>query len=347
MEQYMNRCMELALNGLGQTAPNPMVGAVIVADNRIIGEGYHRQCGEAHAEVNAIASVADKSLLKNSTLYVNLEPCSHFGKTPPCADLIIQHQISKVVISNVDPNIKVRGKGIEKLRNAGIEVITDVLKTQGEALNKRFFIYHRKNRPYIILKWAQSGDNFLDIVRYPTDAKRPTWITNEEARMLVHKWRSEEQAILVGTNTAFMDNPQLNVRDWTGKNPLRIVLDRRLRLPKNLNLFNKKIPTLVFTHREMEEQEDGNIEYMTLKQDSYFPENILGELYRRQIQSLIVEGGAKVLNAFLDAQLWDESRVFSGKKYFTEGISAPVMPVPPLYTEHWPDFKLDIFRNNY
>ena len=341
--------MELALLGLGKTAPNPMVGAVIVYDDKIIGEGFHRQYGDAHAEVNAINSVTDKNLLKESTIYVNLEPCSHFGKTPPCADLIIQHQFKRVVISNVDPNVKVRGKGIEKLRNAGIEVITEVLKDQGDELNKRFFIFHRKNRPYIILKWAQTGDRFIDIIRQPTDPKTSTWITNQEARMLVHKWRSEEQSILVGTNTAFMDNPQLNVRDWTGKNPIRIIIDRGLKLPKNLNLFNKKTSTLVFTQREMDEDDvkSTNLEYTALPMEAYLPEFLLGELYRRQIQSVIVEGGAKVLNNFLEAQLWDEARVFTGKKYFGEGIPAPIMPVQPYTTEYWDDFKLDIFRYNY
>ena len=234
-EQYMRRCIELAHMGFGATVPNPMVGAVIVHQGKIIGEGYHCKYGEAHAEVNAVNSVEDKSLLSESTLYINLEPCTHFGKTPPCCDLIMQSHIPRVVIANVDPNPLVKGKGIEKLKNAGIEVTTDVLKAEGEELNKRFFSYYKKSRPYIILKWAQTGDGFMDIVRHPSQHLKPVWITTEEARILVHKWRSEEQAILVGTNTVFLDNPKLNVREWTGKDPIRILVDRTLRLPQNLH----------------------------------------------------------------------------------------------------------------
>jgi diaminohydroxyphosphoribosylaminopyrimidine deaminase/5-amino-6-(5-phosphoribosylamino)uracil reductase len=321
-----------------------MVGAVIVHNQKIIGEGYHHKSGEAHAEVNAINSVADKSLLGESTLYVNLEPCSHFGKTPPCSDLIIQHKIPRVVIANIDPNRLVKGKGIEKLKNAGVEVTIDILKAEGEELNKRFFMFHRKSRPYIILKWAQTEDGFLDTERTPGQPQRPTWITNEEARMLVHKWRSEEQSIMVGTNTAFLDNPKLNVRDWTGKHPTRILIDRQLRLPQNLSLFDGSIPTLVFTHREVEEDENPRVQFITIPFDEYLPEHILGELYRRQIQSLIVEGGAKLINSFIEALLWDEARVFTGNKFFGLGVAAPKLSIAPAMTERWRDFKLDIFR---
>lgn len=343
-EQYMLRCLELAKLGFGETAPNPMVGSVIVHNNKIIGEGYHRRFGEAHAEVNAINAVLDKNILTQSTLYVNLEPCAHFGKTPPCTDLIIQHKIPKVVIGNVDPNRLVKGKGIEKLRSAGVEVITDVLKNAGEALNKRFFTFQRKSRPYIILKWAQTADGLIDIERAPGQPQRPTWITSEEARMLVHKWRSEEQSIMVGTNTVFFDNPQLNVRDWTGKHPVRILIDRSLRLPQNLHLFDGSIPTLVFTHKEVEEDENKNVTFITIPFDEYLPEHILGELYRRNIQSIIIEGGAKLLTSFIEAELWDEARVFTGDKYFTSGIGAPKIGKQPITTEHWKDFKLDIFK---
>jgi len=343
-EQYMLRCMELARLGLGKTAPNPMVGAVIVYNQKIIGEGYHHQCGEAHAEVNAINAVENKDLLSESTLYVNLEPCSHFGKTPPCCDLIIQHKIPKVVICNVDPNRLVKGKGIEKLRNAGIEVIPNILKDEGEELNKRFFMFHRKNRPYIILKWAQTTDGFIDVERLPGQPQRPTWITSEEARMLVHKWRSEEQSIMVGTNTAFLDNPRLNVRDWKGKHPVRILVDRSLRLPQNLHLFDGSIPTLVFTLKEVEEDENTNVEFITIPFDEYLPEHILGELFRRNIQSVIIEGGAKLLTSFIEAELWDETRIFTGHKYFSSGVAAPKINRSPIITEHWKDFNLDIFK---
>jgi diaminohydroxyphosphoribosylaminopyrimidine deaminase / 5-amino-6-(5-phosphoribosylamino)uracil reductase len=346
-ELYMLRCVELARLGSGNVAPNPMVGCVIVCRDRIIGEGYHQKCGEAHAEINAINSVDDKSLLQESTLYVNLEPCSHFGKTPPCCDAIIQHKIPRVVISNVDPNRLVKGKGIEKLRNAGVEVSTDVLVDEGLELNKRFFTFQKKSRPYIILKWAQTEDRFIDVIRHPAHPQKPTWITNEDARMLVHKWRAEEQAIMVGTNTAFLDNPKLNVRDWMGKNPLRIVVDRSLRLPRNLHLFDGSIATLVFTQREVEEQDVRNVEYVTVPFDEYVPEHMLGELYRRQIQSVIIEGGAKLINSFLTANLWDEARVFTGKKYFGSGIEAPQMECSPSVTEVWDDYRLDIFKHHF
>jgi diaminohydroxyphosphoribosylaminopyrimidine deaminase/5-amino-6-(5-phosphoribosylamino)uracil reductase len=344
-DQYMHRCIELARLGFGETAPNPMVGAVVVHSGKIIGEGYHHKCGQAHAEVNAIESVTDKSLLQESTLYVNLEPCSHFGKTPPCSDLIIQHKIQKVVICNVDPNPMVKGKGIERIRNAGIVVISDILKNEGEELNKRFFTFHRKSRPYIILKWAQTLDSFIDIERTPGQRQWPTWITNEEARMLVHKWRSEEQAIMVGTNTAFLDNPKLNVRDWTGRHPTRILIDRTLRLPQNLNLFDGSIPTIIFTQEEVEDDENPNVEFVSLTFDEYLPEHILGELHRRQIQSLIIEGGAKLLGSFIDAGLWDEARVFTGQKYFFAGVAAPKLDQNPIVTEICNDFRLDIFKH--
>ncbi len=346
-EQYMRRCIELARLGFGATVPNPMVGAVIVHQGKIIGEGYHRKYGGAHAEVNAIDSVTDKSLLSASTLYVNLEPCSHFGKTPPCCDLIIQNHIPRVVIANVDPNPVVKGKGIEKLKQSGIEVTTDVLKAEGEELNKRFFSYYKKSRPYIILKWAQTGDGFMDIERHPSQHLKPVWITTEEARILVHKWRSEEQAIMVGTNTAFMDNPKLNVREWTGKDPIRILVDRTLRLPQNLHLFDGSIQTYIFTQREVEEQDNPKIEYITIPFDEYLPEHVLGELYRRKIQSLIVEGGAKILNSFLVANLWDEARIFMGNKYFSSGIEAPKIEKSPVETQVWPEYRLNIFKNAY
>jgi diaminohydroxyphosphoribosylaminopyrimidine deaminase / 5-amino-6-(5-phosphoribosylamino)uracil reductase len=343
-ENYMRRCIELAKTGMGNTAPNPMVGSVIVHAGKIIGEGFHQKFGEAHAEVNAINNVVDKSLLSNACLYVNLEPCSHFGKTPPCSDLIIQHKIPRVIIANVDPHPVVKGKGIEKLRKAGVDVITNVLNEEGEELNRRFFLFQRKSRPYIILKWAQTEDGFIDVERSFRQPQRPTWITTEEARMLVHKWRAEEQAIMVGTNTAFLDNPMLNVREWTGNDPVRIVIDQSLRLPKNLHLFDGRVETLVFTSQEIDFDVNDTVEYITIPFNEYLPEKILGELYRRQIQSVIIEGGTKLINTFLKANLWDEARVFTGDKYFGKGIPAPNMESSPTLTEKWKNFHLDVFR---
>jgi diaminohydroxyphosphoribosylaminopyrimidine deaminase/5-amino-6-(5-phosphoribosylamino)uracil reductase len=337
--------MELASEGLGCTAPNPMVGSVIVCNNQIIGEGYHHKCGQAHAEVNAIASVKDKSLLKQSTLYVSLEPCSHFGKTPPCSDLIIKMGIPKVIVSTIDPNPQVSGKGIEKLRLAGIEVITDILSSEGEELNKRFFTYQRKSRPYIILKWAQTLDGFIDVVRNPAVPQKPNWITNQYARMLVHKWRAEEQAVMVGTNTAFIDNPKLNVRDWAGESPLRVVIDRTLRLPSHLDLLNGSLPTLVFTEKKVKNIDNPNLIYCPIAFNEHLPKNITDQLFRRNIQSVLIEGGSKLLQSFINAGLWDEARVFTGNKYFINGVSAPKIEVPHISTENWSDFVLYIYRN--
>jgi diaminohydroxyphosphoribosylaminopyrimidine deaminase/5-amino-6-(5-phosphoribosylamino)uracil reductase len=346
-EYYMHRCIELARLGFAKTAPNPMVGAVITHNGKIIGEGYHHKYGGPHAEVNAINSVADKSLLSSSTLYVNLEPCVHFGKTPPCCDLIIQYKIPRVVVANIDPNPVVKGKGLEKLKQSGIEVVTDILKKEGEELNKRFFSFYRKSRPYIILKWAQTEDGYIDVTRHPSQHQEPTWITTEEARILVHKWRSEEQAIMVGTNTAFIDNPRLNVREWVGKSPLRIIVDRSLRLPQNLHVFDGSAQTIIFTQREVEEQDNPNTEFITIPFDEYLPEHMLGELYRKKVQSLIIEGGAKLINSFLEANLWDEARIFIGKKYFISGVEAPKMEKSPVETQIWPECRLNIYRNTY
>jgi diaminohydroxyphosphoribosylaminopyrimidine deaminase/5-amino-6-(5-phosphoribosylamino)uracil reductase len=345
-EMFMKRCIELASNGLGSVAPNPMVGSILVCNNKIIGEGYHQRYGEAHAEVNAINSVSDKNLLSQSTLYVNLEPCSHFGKTPPCSDLIIKSQIPKVVIANIDPNPKVQGGGIKKLKAAGIEVITGVLEQEGESINKRFFTFQRKKRPYIILKWAQTQDGFIDSIRQPEKPQQPNWITNQYARMLVHKWRSEEQAILAGTNTAYIDNPKLNVRDWVGKSPLRVVIDRTLRLPGTLNIFDNSLPTLIFTEQQSGYNDSENCTYKTITFDNNLPEYILNELHSRGIQSMIIEGGAKLLNSFITAGLWDEARVFVGDICFTNGIPAPKLNQSHVELEKWKGFSLYIYRNS-
>jgi diaminohydroxyphosphoribosylaminopyrimidine deaminase/5-amino-6-(5-phosphoribosylamino)uracil reductase len=321
-EKYMQRCIELAELGAGQVSPNPMVGAVVVHDGKIIGEGYHHKYGQAHAEVNAIAQVTAnyanaEELFKQSVIYVSLEPCAHYGKTPPCADLIIKHQIPLVVVGCRDPFDQVDGKGIEKLKAAGIEVITGVLEKECQWLNRRFFTRVQKHRPYIVLKWAQTDDGFFA----PHDNSQ-LWITGEESRKLVHKWRSEEDAILVGKNTAAIDNPQLNVRYWEGKSPKRVVIDRRLELNKNLNIFDQSVDTLIFN--EIKFDTAGKNKYIALEDfDRYVPQYILYQLYLQDIQSVIIEGGAHTLQTFIEAGLWDEARVLTGKIVLKNGIKAP------------------------
>ncbi len=329
----MSRCLDLAQEGIGKVAPNPMVGSIIVHNNKTIGKGYHEFYGGPHAEVNAINNVADKSLLKESTIYVNLEPCAHFGKTPPCANLIVEHEIPKVVIGCVDTFSEVAGKGIEKLINNGIDVKVGVLEKESLNLNKRFFTFHNKKRPYIILKWAQTQDGFIDVDRSFDSTHNENidnWITTQNSKELVHQWRAEEQAIMVGTNTALNDNPQLNVREVEGKNPLRIVLDLNLRLPQNLHLFDKAIPTLVFNFQKNESHK--NLEYIKLETENIITQ-ILSELHQREIQSVIIEGGAQLLNTFIEQNLWDEARVFTGKKEFNKGLKAPILARQPQQTE--------------
>ena len=319
---YLDRCIQLAQLGAGSVSPNPMVGAVIVCDDQIIGEGYHMAYGQAHAEVNAIKNVFEnhvnaKELLKRSTIYVNLEPCSHFGKTPPCADLIISNEIPKVVIGCRDPFDQINGKGIEKLRNAGIEVIEDVLTEKCLDLNKRFFTRIQKLRPYIILKWAQTSNGFFS----PLDGSK-RWISSKEAKQLVHRWRSEEDAVLVGKNTALADDPLLNVREWSGRDPVRIVIDRRLELPKELNVFDQTQDTIIFNN--LKTDIEGKIKYLELEDfDNLLPQLIAYQLYLMDIQSLIVEGGSKTLNLFLESGLWDEARVFISPESWEEGVLAP------------------------
>ncbi len=321
-EKYIRRCIELAKNGLGTTYPNPMVGSVIVCDGKIIGEGWHKKSGEPHAEVNAVNSVKDKSLLKKSTIYVSLEPCSHFGKTPPCCDLIIENKIPNVVIGTVDPNIKVAGKGIKKLIEAGTNVTVGILEKECYELNKRFFTFHEKKRPYIILKWAESQDGF--IAPLTKSSQKPVWITNEFSRQLVHKWRSEEQAILVGTQTVIDDNPKLDVRDWTGNNPVRIVLDQNNRIPKDSNIFNNQAKTIVFSNSTASNpKESSNFEGIDFGQN--IAQQIMQTLHKHQIQSVIIEGGRQTLQTFIDENLWDEARIFVGNKRFENGTKAPII----------------------
>jgi len=322
-EIYIKRCIELAEKGLGYTAPNPLVGCVIVHDDKIIGEGYHHEYGGPHAEVNAIDSVRDKELLKSSVLYVNLEPCSHFGKTPPCADLIIKMQIPEVMIGTEDANIIVKGNGIKKLSDAGIKVKSGVLESLCLELNKRFFTFHQKKRPYVILKWATTCDGFIDMERKNGEIPRIKWITDEITRPLVHKWRSEEQSIMAGTNTILLDNPQLTTRFWRGKNPIRIVLDQKLRLPETLHVFDGNVKTIVFTGIPKENK--NNIEYITINFSKNIIQQICDELYLRNIQSVIIEGGTILLQTFIDSGIWDEARVFTGSIEFGKGVKAPVL----------------------
>jgi diaminohydroxyphosphoribosylaminopyrimidine deaminase/5-amino-6-(5-phosphoribosylamino)uracil reductase len=319
---YMQRCIQLAKNGLGTTYPNPLVGSVIVYEGKIIGEGWHQKAGAPHAEVNAINSVKNKKLLPQSTIYVSLEPCSHFGKTPPCSDLIIQYKIPKVVIGSFDPNEKVAGKGIEKLKSAGVEVTVGLLEKKCVALNKRFFMYHNRQRPYIILKWAESADGFL--APDQKSEKKPVWITNPYSRQLVHKWRTEEAAILVGTTTVLEDNPQLNARDWFGENPIRVVIDRLGKITKDYEVKNRLQKTIIFTAIENNAL-DENLIYENCIFDSLLPNKIIAFLYQLGIQSIIIEGGQKTLQTFIDANLWDEARIFKGTDYFKKGCKAPLI----------------------
>lgn len=336
-EKYMQRCIDLAKQGLGNTAPNPMVGSVIVYNGKIIGEGYHRKCGEAHAEVNAINSVKNKGLLKKSTIYVNLEPCAHYGKTPPCANLIAKLGIPNVIIGTIDSAAHVAGKGVQILKNAGCNLITGILEKESRELNKRFFTFHEKKRPYIILKWAQTKDGFIDIKRGDTNLTKPTWITNEFAKTIVHKWRAEEQAILIGTNTALKDNPSLTTRNWSGKNPVRIVLDRNLVLPSNLNIFNMGAETIIIADEKVKYQkvkilnEKIGIKFVDYENDFYT--QLFNILILKGIQSVIIEGGEQVLNSFIKNDLWDEARIFYGEKEFKEGIKAPEIHIDYLYKD--------------
>ena len=302
-ETYMRRCLQLAALGLGKTSPNPMVGAVVVHEGMVIGEGYHHRCGESHAEINAINSVKDKALLKESTLYVNLEPCSHFGKTPPCADAIIRHGIPKVVIGSIDYHDKVNGAGVRKLRAAGVEVVENVCREECEELNKRFFTFHRKHRPYIILKWAQTRDGFMDIDRSVGDATS-YWITNPALKVLSHKWRGEEDAILVGYRTMLNDRPQLTTREYPGKDPQRFVMQRGEDI----------ISTLPYTPLPDNAQE------------------AVEKMYKLNIQSVIVEGGKNTLEKFMEVGLWDEVRVLVGNQTWGKGLPAPKMPGIPQKT---------------
>ena len=330
-EKYIKRCIQIAKNGLGSTAPNPMVGCVIVNKKHIIGEGFTSPYGGNHAEVNAINSVRDPSLLKSSELYVTLEPCAHYGKTPPCADLIVHHKIPKVIIGTVDIHNKVAGKGIEKLIMAGCNVTIGVLEDDCKEHHKRFFTFHSDKRPYIILKWAQTADGF--IAPKTREVQQPVWITNDMSRQLVHKWRSEEQSILVGTNTILEDNPTLTTRDWTGKNPIRIVIDKEEKLSKDLKVFGTDAQTLLISKH-------------TIDFEKPLAKQICSFLYEHNITSVIIEGGSKTLQTFIDEHLWDEARIFKGSTTFKEGTKAPQLSGHLISEQKIHKDTLKIYKND-
>jgi diaminohydroxyphosphoribosylaminopyrimidine deaminase/5-amino-6-(5-phosphoribosylamino)uracil reductase len=330
-EKYMQCCLDLALNGLGRVAPNPMVGCVIVHNDVIIGQGYHREHGGPHAEVHALNSVADKDLLPESTLYVNLEPCCHHGKTPPCTDRIIREKVKKVVIGMQDPFQLVAGRGIQKLKEAGTEVIIGVLEKESLWLNRRFVRFHKSCRPYVILKWAQTLDGFIDKFR-ESNEPQINWITDEKTRVIVHKWRTEEQAIMIGGNTAKKDNPRLTSRDWTGKNPVRIVIDDTGTLDKALRVFDVEADTLLFSPV----LRDMGLRTQTIITDFYRPvlPYVLNALYESSIQSVIVEGGRQLLTSAIESGLWDEARIFTGYCNFHHGVEAPEISGHQISSEY-------------
>ncbi|QYJ68305.1 bifunctional diaminohydroxyphosphoribosylaminopyrimidine deaminase/5-amino-6-(5-phosphoribosylamino)uracil reductase RibD [Flavobacterium litorale] len=350
-EVYIKRCLVLAKKGLRTAMPNPSVGAVLVHRNRIIGEGCTSPYGGPHGEVNCINSVLvkDRPLIREATLYVSLEPCSHYGKTPPCCDLIIQNEIPTIVIGTTDPHEKVAGNGIRKLQDEGKTVIVGVLEQECRDFNRRFFTFHEQKRPYIILKWAQSADGYLSPKneRLATDgieSKKPIWITNSYSRQLVHKWRSEEMAIAVGTQTVIDDNPKLDVRNWTGKNPVRVVLDRNNRIDTHYAVKDKSIKTICLTEKTGLTNTD-NLVYETVVFDENLAKTICDVLYKHNLQSVIIEGGAKTLQTFITATIWDEARVFKGATFFGSGTKAPVLQAPIESTQTILTDELVYYKN--
>ncbi len=323
-EAYMQRCFDLASKGLASVSPNPLVGCVIVAQGQIIGEGFHEQYGKAHAEVNAVQRVLERfgetegnALLKEATVYVNLEPCAHVGKTPPCADLLVKKQVKKVVIANPDPFEGVNGKGIQRLQQHGIEVLTGVLTKEGEWLNRRFFTRIRKKRPYFILKWAETSDGYFAPLN-----NQQRWITGQAARKLTHQWRHEEDAILVGSRTALIDDPLLNVREQVGNDPIRVLVDRGLNVPSDHRLFQEGARTLVLN--ELESKIENHVQWIQMEDmKHYLPQKIAYQLYLLDLQSVIIEGGATLLSLFIENGLWDEIRKFTSPSIWGEGLPAP------------------------
>ena len=331
----MRRCLQLARNGMRNAAPNPMVGAVLVVDDQIVGEGYHVKCGMAHAEVNAIASVRDPELLKKSSLFVSLEPCSHYGKTPPCADLIIEKGIPRVVVGCLDPFVYVSGRGVRKLQEAGVDVKVGVCEAECLELNKHFITFHRKKRPYITLKWAQSSDGYIDALRNSAKDGAPVIFSTPETRMRVHRLRSEHQAIMVGTRTALLDNPTLTVRHWSGPSPLRLTVDRKGVLPFDLNLFDGSQPTRVYTEspQTVSYAYNPNVTCVPLRPDEDVLMQIMSDLYQEGVQSLLVEGGSRLLESFFANGLWDEAFIEQSPVELGGGVKAPVCPVEGFRTD--------------
>lgn len=321
-EMYMRRCIQLARNGISGAAPNPMVGAVVVCDDRIIGEGYHQRCGGPHAEVNAIASVKEPELLQHSTIYVSLEPCAHYGKTPPCADLIISKHIPRAVVGCQDSFTKVDGVGIRKLRDAGTDVVVGVLEEECRRLNEKFFVRHTKGRPYVTLKWAQSADGFVDKFRNTGAQGKAVKFSTPTTQALVHRLRAHHGAILVGARTAMLDNPTLTVRHWSGQSPLRLVLDPRGALPADLHLFDGSVPTCAYVLADCTPAYADKVEVVRLREDNVLKQ-IMDDLVARDVQSLLVEGGASTLQAFIDGRLWDEARVETAPLQLNEGVGSP------------------------
>jgi diaminohydroxyphosphoribosylaminopyrimidine deaminase/5-amino-6-(5-phosphoribosylamino)uracil reductase len=323
----MHRCIELAKRGIGYVAPNPMVGAVLVCNGEIIGEGFHERYGGPHAEVNCINSVREqnKARISTSVLFVSLEPCSHFGKTPPCTDLILTNKIPEVVIGCRDPFKEVDGRGIEKLKAAGVKVINGILEKECQHLNKRFFTFHTKHRPYIILKWAETADGKIAPSNSPEGGSRKgarLYISNEQTNRLVHKWRSEEVSILVGTTTALLDDPELTTRNWQGSSPIRLVVDMDLRLPSSLKIFNDKQRTVIFN--KMIHDEKDHLIYYQVTEDVSLVHQIVNALYQMKIQSVIVEGGARLLQSFINEEMWDEARIIKNEELkINNGLAAP------------------------
>ncbi len=337
-ELYMQRVLDLAKQGYGQVSPNPLVGCVIVKNKKIISEGYHKKYGGHHAEIEAINNVSDKKLLHGAELYVNLEPCSHYGKTPPCAKSIVKYGFSKVYIANTDPNPLVAGKGIQILKEANIEVVENILREKGYSLNRYFFYFFQNKSPYIILKWARTKDNFLARSDYSSK-----WISNWLSRKIVHKWRSEIDAILIGTNTALYDNPQLSTRSWLGKNPVRVVIDKTLRLKTDLHLFDQTIPT--FCYNLKKNKTSKNLDYIRLGKENFL-ENLMADLHEKNIQTVLIEGGAKLLNNFLNLNFWQELRIFQSQQIFNKGIKAPNPKGILVEQQELLGDELKIFWNN-
>lgn len=343
--KFMQRCLDLAGKAEGHTYPNPMVGAVVVNNGRIIGEGYHLKSGEVHAEVMAIESVKDKSLLPSSAIYVNLEPCSHVGKTPPCSNYIIASGIPVVIVGTIDTSLKVSGRGIAMLREAGCKVVAGILEDRCRWINRRFFSFHEKKRPYIILKWAQSADGFIDINRNSTEHGGPFWITGSAEKVLVHKWRAREQAILVGAETVRTDNPMLNVREWHGNNPVRLILSGSGLLPENPAMGGLIGSTVVFTFHPEKVSNPGFVVARLNNRESS-ANQVIDYLYKWGIQSLFIEGGAKVLNHFIQAGLWDEARIFQGRLKIRKGTRAPEIKGQLLARQEFRESILRIITKN-